>query len=127
MVDSFPRLSELSQVNMAYIASDKLMYLLARYCQKLEELNVDNCHKITEKGIRFLAGMYVQPNQYHERFHFMIRCDVFLGKNHSLPLESFGHTGCKNLRVLSLQGCTSVTDQAIWYALTHLKKLQFLR
>lgn len=104
MVDSFPRLSELSQVNMAYIASDKLMYLLARYCQKLEELNVDNCHKITEKGIRFLAG-----------------------KNHSLPLESFGQTGCKNLRVLSLQGCTSVTDQAIWYALTHLKKLQFLR
>ena len=59
MVDSFPRLSELIQVNMAYIASDKLMYLLARYCQKLEELNVDNCHKITEKGIRFLAGKYL--------------------------------------------------------------------
>ena len=124
MVDSFPRLSELSQVNMAYIASDKLMYLLARYCQKLEELNVDNCHKITEKGIRFLAGMFSQND--FTSFHFMI-CNVFSGKNHSLPLESFGQTGCKNLRVLSLQGCTSVTDQAIWYALTHLKKLQFLR
>ena len=75
MVDSFPRLSELSQVNMAYIASDKLMYLLARYCQKLEELNVDNCHKITEKGIRFLAGMFiVQPKRYHKfSFHYLWR------------------------------------------------------
>ena len=42
---------------MAYIASDKLLYLLARYCGSLEELNVDNCHKVTDKGIKFLSGM----------------------------------------------------------------------
>ena len=57
MVDCFPRMSCLTHVNLAYIASDKLLYLLARYCGSLEELNVDNCHKVTDKGIKFLSGM----------------------------------------------------------------------
>ena len=27
----------------------------------------------------------------------------FLGKNHTLPIENISHSGCKNLRFLSLQ------------------------
>jgi len=104
MVDCFPRLPCLTNVNLAYIASDKLLYLLSKYCQHLEELNVDNCHKVSDKGIKFLSG-----------------------KTHTLPIENISHSGCKNLRFLSLQGCTAVTDQAIWYALIHNKKLQILR
>lgn len=56
MVDCFPRLPCLAKINLAYIASDKLLYLLARYCHQLEELNVDSSHEVTDKGVRFLSS-----------------------------------------------------------------------
>ena len=56
MIDSFPLLNSLTQVNLAYVASDKLLYLIAKYCRKLEELNVDHCHQVTDRGVKMLAG-----------------------------------------------------------------------
>lgn len=56
MIDSFPLLNSLTQVNLAYVASDKLLYLIAKYCRQLEELNVDHCHQVTDRGVKMLAG-----------------------------------------------------------------------
>ena len=36
-------------------------------------------------------------------------------------------TGCPELKYLSLQGCSSITDKAIWYLLFHKPRLQILR
>ena len=52
MIDSFPSINYLTQVNLAYVASDKLLYLIAKYCRQLEELNVDHCHQVTDRGIK---------------------------------------------------------------------------
>ena len=111
MIDSFPQLNSLTQVNLAYVASDKLLYLIAKFCKQLEELNVDHCHQVTDRGIKMLAG--------NGKSSSTGSC--------STTQESSAYYGCKSLQYLSLQGCTSVNDQTIWYLMTHCKKLQVLR
>ena len=73
MVDCFPRLPYLAKINLAYIASDKLLYLLARYCHQLEELNVDSSHEVTDKGVRFLSSKYIR-----HIFSFIKVCVAFI-------------------------------------------------
>lgn len=77
---------------------------MAKYCRSLEELNVDHCSQVTERGVKVLAGR---------------------SRSEVSSLES--HYGCRGLRYISLQGCAAVHDQAIWYLLLHCKKLQILR
>merc|ERR1712110_12151 len=109
MIDSFPLLNSLTQVNLAYVASDKLIFLISKYCRQLEELNVDHCHQVTDRGVKMLTGSGKSPTTSEP-------CST-----QGLLSVSFG---CKNLKYLSLQGCTSVNDQTIWYLLVHCKKLQ---
>jgi len=113
MIDSFPSINYLTQVNLAYVASDKLLYLIAKYCRQLEELNVDHCHQVTDRGIKMLAGKLSTSGHSSEP-----------STNHD---PSGGQYGCKDLHYLSLQGCTTINDQTIWYLMTHCKKLRVLR
>jgi hypothetical protein len=112
MTDSLPQLIDLTHINLAYVASDKLLYLLSRYCRKLEELCLDHSHQVTDRGIRFLTGRSLTG--------------ISSSSEGAIDLVP-GYAGCKNLRYLSLQGCTAVYDQALWYLLVHNKKLQVLR
>jgi len=116
MIDSFPLLNSLTQVNLAYVASDKLLYLIAKYCRQLEELNVDQCHQVTDRGVKMLAGNGKSSTT-----------TTGTSVEPSTTQGTSSYYGCKNLQYLSLQGCTSVNDQTIWYLMTHCKKLQVLR
>ena len=78
MIDSFPLMSCLAQVNLAYIATDKLLCLMAKYCRQLEELNVDHC-QITDKGIKLIS----------DRPRSEAAADYY---------------GCKHLQYVSIQG-----------------------
>ena len=109
MIDSFPLMTALRQINLAYIATDKLLYLLSKFCVHLEELNIDHC-QITDKAMKYLGGSRSNPSTAES----------------SLDVTA-GHAGCKRLRYLSLQGCSGITDQGIWYLLMHARKLQILR
>ena len=107
MVDSFPLMPALRQINLAYIATDKLLYLLSKFCVHLEELNIDHC-QISDKAMKYLGGSRSNPGP------------------DPVTIASC-HAGCKRLRYLSLQGCSGITDQGIWYLLMHARKLQILR
>ena len=43
------------------------------------------------------------------------------------PYDSLFHYGCRKLRYISIEGCTSVNDQTVWYLMVHCKRLQVLR
>ena len=104
MIDAIPLMPSLRTINLAYIATDKLIYLLSKFCLHLEELNLDHC-QISDKAIKYLGSGGHRPSQ--EPSHFI--------------------RGCKKLRHLSLQGCSSITDQGIWYLLMHAKNLQVIK
>ncbi len=109
MIDSFPMMADLTYVNLAYVASDKLLYVISKYCRFLEELIIDHCSQITERGIKMLAGR------------------LGVGTSEASPFELMTHNGCRHLRYLSLQGCSTINDQSIWYLILHCKRLQVLR
>ena len=85
---------------------------MAKYCRQLEELNVDHCHQVTDKGVRMLAGGNRSNSVQSEA---------------SSPYDSLFHYGCRKLQYISLQGCSNVNDQSIWYLMVHCKRMQVLR
>lgn len=111
--ETIPRLGNIQQINLAYVATDKIIYLLARHCRQLQDLCLDHSY-VTDRGIRFMTG-WPLGSLANE-----------IGQMLSGVSENTA-TGCLELRRLSLQGCSSVSDQSLIYLLQHNKHIQVLR
>lgn len=124
IIDSIPRYQNLNKINLAYVATDKFLFLLAQHCNLLEELSLDHS-SVTDRGIRFLSGWSggVRRALFNDHHRSEPEGSEVEGLPASFPKSG---PGCPKLRYLSLDSCTSVTDQALWYLLQHNAHLQVL-
>ncbi len=134
---SLPSMTSLTHLNIAYMASDKLLYQLAKFCRSLEDLCVDHSNNISDRGIRFLSGWpsssTASPSEPLEPSSFLSppsssTSDRPEQEQRSSPVHQVTtNAGCKMLRFLSVQGCSSVTEKAICYLLLHNRNLEILK
>ena len=121
----------LTHLNIAYMASDKLLYLIAKFCRGMEELCLDHSNDVSDRGIKFLSGWHCTSTSSMSSDHPLQLLEAStsspaLGVSKD-PTQKHSQPGCRKLQYLSLQGCTAVTDQAIWHFLVRNKEVKILR
>jgi len=178
--ESIPKMTHLTAVNFAYIATDQIMYLLCKYCPKLEEICLDHS-SVSDRSLRFLCGADLNslkpPSPRHRSLggllppssnksssptsHIMpFSISQWVGINHltqpqstvsphyhrladgltsssliakfeeacgSSAFNGGAPQSCTNLKCLSLQGCSSITDAAVWNLLVLKPSIQVIR
>ncbi len=104
LFESIPRMSNLVELNMAFVATDKACFLVAKNLPKLEVLDLRHSF-VTDRGLRFLSGL--RPSSQAE----------------DTDADSLGSF---SLRKISLDMCRDVTEAGVWTMVMRLPQLRIV-
>lgn len=104
---AWPELQKLRRLKSLNISrcqqiSDQELRLIAQSCQMLNDLSMENCTKITDRGL------FDIPKTLPALYSLNIAFNDFSDS----PLIEFA-LHCKNLRVLNISHCSNITDKGI--------------
>lgn len=104
-------LPKLEVLNLSYTTvNDETLCAISKGCCGLLQLNLENCHYVTWKGVKYVVEKYTQLREInlkncrkvHDKFSSMLSSSPFLRKIIAPPHFSFSR---KNMKLFSYHGC----------------------